>query len=104
MKTTLPFLTKQSAIAFIDGIKEMVSLKERKKEAEIKKLSENDLCNSLKKIVEDTDEIVADYIMINQITNPSEEWVKSRLKNVKEITALQSVTKDNDPDGFGRWL
>ena len=93
-------ITKQSAIAFIDGIKETVSLKERKKETDIKEMSESDLCNSLKKIVGDTDEVVADYIMIDQITNPSEEWVKSRLKNVKEITALQSVTKDNDPDGL----
>ena len=38
--------------------------------------------------------------IIKQITAPSEEFVTSRLKDVPTILEMQSVTKDNNPDGL----
>ena len=47
-----------------------------------------------------TSELVADYMTVNQITNPSEDWVINRLKGISEITGTAPVTEDNDPNGY----
>lgn len=63
--------------------------------------------NSRKKINKDTNtiyELITDIEnsvqIIEQITAPSEKFVTERLKTVPTILEMQSVTKDNNPDGL----
>lgn len=63
--------------------------------------------NTTKKIKKDTDTIYQlieqtkiSLIIIDQINNPSGEWVESCLRTVTGITGTQAVTEENDPEGL----
>lgn len=63
--------------------------------------------NTEEKIVADTDTIldmteqVKDAItIVKQITAPTEEWVIERLGAIKEISGIQAVTVEQNPDGL----
>lgn len=47
-----------------------------------------------------TNNLLYDVILVQQITNPSEEWLKSRLEKIEQITEMQAVTTDHDPNGL----
>ncbi len=51
-------------------------------------------------ISSDTDSMIANYLLAEQITNPSEEWVEKRLSEIDDITGLQAVTFQKDPNGL----
>lgn len=48
----------------------------------------------------ETEELVVEYRIADQITNPSAEWIAELLKSNELITETQQVTEDNDPNGF----
>ena len=63
--------------------------------------------NTIKKIKKDTETIYqlieqtkVSLIIIEQIKDPAEEWVGSRLQSVSGVTGIQAVTKNNNPDGL----
>lgn len=63
--------------------------------------------NTEEKIIADTETVldmteqVKDAIaIVNQITNPDEDWVKERLSTIKEISGTQEVTPHQNPDGL----
>ncbi|MBQ6661307.1 MAG: hypothetical protein IJM57_07795 [Lachnospiraceae bacterium] len=46
--------------------------------------------------LKENEELATHCVMVQQILNPSEEWVINRLKNIEEITGFQAVTPNND--------
>lgn len=63
--------------------------------------------NTIEKIEKDTETIYQliqqakiSLLIIEQIKNPAEDWVESRLRTVSGVTGTQAVTKGNNPDGL----
>lgn len=63
--------------------------------------------NTVKKIKSDTktikdmtDELEQDIKIVNQIVNPTEEWVIKRLSNIENITDKAGVTSKTDKNGM----
>lgn len=52
------------------------------------------------KLSSEMNTLLYDYCIMQQITDPSEKWVLEKLSEIGNITGLQAVTKDNDPNGF----
>lgn len=48
----------------------------------------------------ETEELVLEYLIAEQITNPSSEWIHQRLMNCETVLETQKVTEDNDPNGY----
>jgi len=93
-------IVEVTSIHFIEGMQEEIALKEKYNTSEILNFEEDELCSELDEIIKDTDILVANYLVANQITNPTEDWVLERLNEVDSITGLQAVTKSNDPNGL----
>ena len=93
-------IVKLASIDFIDGMQKNIKPKEEYESTDILDFSEDDLCTSLESVMDDTDQLIGNYLMVKQITNPSEDWVKERLREVSSITGIQAVTKTNDPNGL----
>lgn len=51
-------------------------------------------------ILEMTEELKYAIEIVRQITAPTEEWVEDRLGAVKEITGMQAVSENLNPDGL----
>ena len=63
--------------------------------------------NSLSKISKDintiknfTKDIEEDIVVLYKLNCPTKEWVIERLKTINLINGIESVTKDNDPNGL----
>ena len=52
---------------------------------------------TIKNFTKDIDE---DIVVLNQLNSPIKEWVIERLKTINLINGIESVTKDNDPNGL----
>ncbi len=50
------------------------------------------------KVLKETDNLVIDYSVVIQITNPDSQWVMDRIKGIQEITGCQAVSVNNDPN------
>lgn len=48
----------------------------------------------------ETDLLAEAYLIAEQITNPAEDWVTDRLKQVEGINGCQAVTRDRDPNMY----
>lgn len=48
----------------------------------------------------ETEELVSEYMVAEQITNPTAEWIENSLNKNDLITGTQQVTEENDPNGF----
>ena len=46
-----------------------------------------------------TEDVLLSISQLEQLTNPSEEFVISRLEPIEDIIEIKSVTEDNDPNG-----
>lgn len=93
-------LVKSTSINFV---KDMHNYWLTKNEADIEAMKDLDaekLCQKIEKVLSDTESLAAEYVIISQITNPNKSWVMERLKNVSEITKVEAVTKQNDPNGL----
>lgn len=77
-------IIRRDPITFIDFIKSI--------------LLQESLILDTSDIINNTNELLYALILAQQITNPNEEWVKERLKLVDDITIVQSVTKNHDPN------
>lgn len=58
-----------------------------------------DYSDSISDIQEKQKALEDSILVLKQITNPSEDFVKERLQKIDSITSIQSVTEDNDPNG-----
>lgn len=90
---------KMSSVEFIDGIPVEVSLKNH-----ITELDENMSLGSyfakvdIEKELKDNDELAANLLLVQQITNPPEQWVLERLETVEGVLECQPVTLEKDPN------
>ena len=69
-------------------------------EKDIISMGEDELCKFIESTLKDTEELLDEYRVVVQITNPSDEYVCKRLKSVVGITGVQFVTKTHDPNGL----
>ncbi len=58
------------------------------------------MANVINDIIAETNETIANYLLAEQITNPSEAWVLERLRRVDDITGTEAVTSKKDPNGL----
>ena len=93
-------LLTRTSIDFIDGMTEKASVKDEMDIESMKNMSEEELCNSLDSMLSETEDLVGDYLVASHITNPEQQWVLDKLKNVKDITKTEAVTKSKDPNGL----
>lgn len=90
---------KVTSIDFIEGMATNVKQKEYADSVELQlDGAEEALVSQMDALVDETSELVADYIVVTQITNPTEEWVYERLGDVKAITGKEAVTQNKDPN------
>ncbi len=62
--------------------------------------STKDIEENTNQVELDIEDLLSDYLILLQITNPSEEWVISCLDSIENIIEIEAVTEDNDPNGF----
>lgn len=92
---------KATSIDFIDGLAVKTKQKDYVEELELQRDGiEEQLVLQMDSLVEETNSLVANYIVVTQITNPTEEWVCERLNSVKSITDMEAVTLSKDPNGL----
>jgi|GEM_PF-318940 len=58
-----------------------------------------DYSNTQKELADKMTDYQKSVTQLKQITNPSREFVETRLKEIDTITGVQSVTEANDPNG-----
>lgn len=89
---------QECVIEYIDGFSSEYEL--LNEDDGIDKLSNEEIFNNIEEILGKTSDVLEAYCIINQIINPTEEWVLGRLGDVNGIKKSQAVTKDNDPNGL----
>lgn len=77
-----------------------VSTKTELAEADVSGKSVEELTKIIDEQVAQNDELIGNYLVVNQITVPSEEWIEERLGEISYITKAEAVTKDHDPNGL----
>lgn len=63
-------------------------------------ISQDAVARDTENLIEETSELLYAFILAQQITNPSEEWIIERLKLVDGITDIQAVTEECDPNNL----
>ena len=61
---------------------------------------EKSLLTELKRIDDETGRLASDYKIVNQLIQPTAQWVMSRLNNAELIGQMQPVTAEHDPNGM----
>ena len=91
--------TKVSSVEFIEGVPAEVQLKNH-----ITELNEDMLRGSyfasmaIEQEVRENEELASFLVLVQQLTNPSEQWVVNRLKTIDGIVECQPVTEGKDPN------
>lgn len=93
-------IVNNTVIDYIDGLPKKVSSKKELEESALTDKTEEELQSLLDDTIKDKDEIIGNYLIVTQITEPSEEWVIQRLNEISYITNTEAVTKENDPNGL----
>lgn len=93
-------LLDKSSIAFIDGLAPKAKRRTKMELQKINTINEDWLCNSMDKALADMENLAGDYVIVSQITNPNQQWVLDKLKNIQSITDMAAVTKNKDPNGL----
>ena len=93
-------LVDKSIIDYVDGIPKKAITQKEFDEAFIAEKTEEDLIELIDNNIKKKDEIVENYLVVSQITNPSEEWVEQKLSKINYITKYEGVTKEIDPNGL----
>ena len=91
---------KNCSVEFIENLPKKVSLKNEKTDDNIRKLEKDILYSFVERNYHDTDLLATKYLVVLQITDPSEDFVIERLKSVPDITETAAVTPNNDPNGL----
>ncbi len=89
---------KLTSIDYITDMPTEVAYKEEYKD--VSEIETDQITNLIDNVIKDTERIASQYIVIQQITNPSEEWIMERLHEVPSIIDQQQVSKGNDPNGL----
>ncbi len=85
-----------TSIDFLTDIS--LSATEMRYEEDVTDLTEEKIYELLDGVVKEIEKLGAEYLVVTQITNPEESWVMERLKNLDDITSIQAVTSDKDPN------
>ncbi len=94
-------LIDMTSVDLIEGISQHANIKnELPYDVNETSFFEEDLLSAISGISSEIDALSADYLTAKQITNPTEEWVRSRLENVSKIVGREAVTPTNDPNGL----
>lgn len=93
-------ILEKTSVHFIEGMLQNVELRERHSNEEVLGLGEEELCLLLEEVLIETDTLIGNYLVVEQITAPAEEWVLERLEEVDSVTGMQAVTSENDPNGL----
>ena len=95
------YLTCHSSVDYISDMPSKAAIKKTTVfDIYDKNFSEEKLLNVISNISEETDNLISYYLVLKQITAPSDEWVMQRIGNVSSIRSFQKVTPDNDPNGL----
>lgn len=90
-----------TSVYYISGISDNCASKNAIEHSEIaRSMDNNRFLAQVDSILNDMDVVIGDYYLINQITDPEPSWVKTRLKNIPDISGVQGVSKNNDPNGL----
>lgn len=93
-------IAENAVIDYIDGLPKKVSSKNELEESVLTNKTDEQRQDLLDDIIKDKDEIIGNYLIVTQITSPSEEWLIQRLSEISYITKTEAVTKGNDPNGL----
>lgn len=92
-------LIKRTSIDYIKGLPYNIPTKSSLPyDVYTEDFSEEELISAISSISNDIVNLLPSYIIVSQITAPTEQWVMERLKNVPSITGRQAVNADNDPN------
>lgn len=95
------YLTCHSSIEYISDMPQKASIKKSTIfDINNRDFSEEELLNVIADISEEMNQLIPYYLIISQITAPSEKWVIQRIKNISSIKSIMAVTPDNDPNGL----
>lgn len=95
------YLTCHSSIEYISDMPQKASIKKSTTfDINNRDFSEEELLNVIAGISDETNQLIPYYLVISQITAPSEKWVIQRIKNIPSIKSIMAVTPDNDPNGL----
>lgn len=94
-------LIKTTSIDYIDNMPNHTELIEKKTfNTDSTDFSFEDFVKEIKYLSEESNELTEYYSIANQITNPTENWIMNRLKNIPSITEKMAVTENNDPNNL----
>lgn len=98
-------IIKITSVENLSGFPDKVSFKDYMdmKDEEYQKSKEENfnteiIYKDIASVEEETREILYLLLIAQQITNPEETWIVERLSQIDEITDIQAVTEDNDPN------
>lgn len=92
-------MVKNASIDYIDGIpNHSIKIEKNKIEPESPEFSLDDYINEIEAISNETQTLAGYYSVIDQITNPNEQWVIQKLKSIASITETMPVTSKKDPN------
>ena len=91
-------IASKSVVTYIEGMS--VELNNISAEKITNNYSKEKLIAMIDDLINKTQAAIDSYSVINQITNPSEESVKTKLEKVSKIKSIQAVTKEKDPNNL----
>lgn len=99
-------LAGRTSIENIDGMKKKIVKKDLLEEglggfihAIQKGYKPFSMKDKTEQVKSEMDDLLSEYRVMQQITSPKEVWVMERLRLVEDLTGMQAVTKDHDPNG-----
>ena len=90
-----------TSIHYISGISENCVSKNAIDYSDSARLMDNNsFIEQVDSILNDINSVVGDYYLVKQITDPNPNWVERRLENIPDISGVQGVTENDDPNGL----
>jgi len=94
-------LLKTTSIDYIEGIPEKAeTIHKIEFSPDSTEFKEEDILKEIDQLSKKTESLSSCYSVVMQITNPDEQWVLEKLKNIPIITGEMAVNKQNDPNNL----
>ena len=93
-------MLKITTVAYIMDLPEGITKKEPRDIEINDQYSDSMFLKEINTLIEEKDALILDYLLVEQITNPNEEWLIERMQKVDSIKDVAAVTSDNDPNGL----
>lgn len=92
-------ILKKTSIDFIKDLPSQAeSIDMKRLEVLENNFSEDQFIKELDDISEKMEKLSSSYFVVDQITAPEQQWVIDRIKDVKNVTGQEAVSKNNDPN------